>query len=206
RLMLVRIERLVHGMDAPDAMPLEHVEQLPLGQGDPFQEALEGGVLLGGASGNGADGALEVVADVDDVPLQLRDRLFGCVLLLALRPLADVLHFRMGPEQPVLEVGCLCLQCDDYVVGRAPSRFTALVGWCAGIGAGGRGARTGGALRLRRLVVRCIAHARCPAIFVAARRSSDMRLAAARHRPWLGGYHAVAAKNQVSRRPTSLAV
>ena len=63
------------------------------------------------------DGALEVVADGDDVAGELGDGVLGRLLLLALGPLADVVHLGVGPQQPVLEVGGLGPQRGDDVVG-----------------------------------------------------------------------------------------
>ena len=119
-LMLVGIERLVDGMDALDAVALEHVEQLALGHGHALEEALEGGVLLGGTGRHGVDCALEVVADVDDIPGEARDGVLGGLLLLALRPPADVLDLGVRTQQLVLEVGGLGAQLGNEIVGVGP--------------------------------------------------------------------------------------
>ena len=183
--MQVRIEGLVHGLDALDAVAFEHVEQLALGHGHAFEEALEGRILLGSARGYGVDGALEVVADVDDVPSEPRDRIFGGLFLLAFRPLADVLDFRVSPQQPVLEVGRLGLQGDDHVMRRPRRRLgRALLGCCARIAVGTRRAYSGGTFPLCGVIVRYIAHCRCPAIFLAAPTDKQDATETSR-RPWL---------------------
>ena len=61
----------LHGLLALDAVAFERIQQLALGERHAFQEALEGGVALGGVSRNRADGALEIVPDADDVAGQL---------------------------------------------------------------------------------------------------------------------------------------
>ena len=112
-------------------------------------------------------------------------------------------------QQPVLEVGGLGLQGDDHVVRRALRRLGAgLLGRGAGVAAGSRRTRAGGALPLcrdRRAVYRPWSLSRD---FLAA--PPDKRDAIGNQLPATAlvhaRYHAVAAKNQVSRRPTSLAV
>ena len=98
--------------------------------------------LLGGVGRNRIDGALEVVADADDVARQPRDGVLGRLLLLALGALADVLDLGVRPQQPVLEVGGFGAQRGDDVVGlsRQPARpapalrvAAPLAAGCAGV-------------------------------------------------------------------------
>ncbi len=83
---------------------------------DAVDEALEGGIEIGRASGDGGHGTLEVVADIDDVMGETGDGVFGGVLLFLLGALADVVDLGVGAQDLVLEVGDLAAQVGDDVV------------------------------------------------------------------------------------------
>src|SRR5262249_52949182 len=83
-------------------------------------KALEGGVLLGCTRGHRLDGALKIVSDAHHFACEPGDRVLGGLFPFALRALADVFHFGMGPQQLVLKVGALRAQSGNDRLGRLP--------------------------------------------------------------------------------------
>ena len=84
-LVLMRIECCALRRDAAHAVPLQHVQELALGERNAVEQAFEGRVFSGGAGWNGRDGALEVVGDVDDIAGEFLDGVAARCLLFPWR-------------------------------------------------------------------------------------------------------------------------
>ncbi len=105
--MAVRVEALALRVDARDAVALQHVQKLALGDLDPVEEALQRRVLGGGIGGNVLDRAAEVVADREHVAGEIGNGVTRRIGLLALGAAAKVLHVGERAQQAVAHIGIL---------------------------------------------------------------------------------------------------
>ncbi len=116
--MQIGVEGLIHGVHPLDAEALQRVEQLALYETHAIDKALERRILLGRGR-DCIDGTLKVVGHVDDFMCQAGDRVLADILLLALRPLAQVFQLGLGAQPLVLEIRTFCLQRHDDIQHRA---------------------------------------------------------------------------------------
>ena len=74
---------------------------------------LLGAFLLAHAIGHGGNGPLEVVADANDIVRELGDGVLGAVGLLALGPLAQIVHLGVRAQETVGQIGLLAFELPD---------------------------------------------------------------------------------------------
>ena len=123
----MRIKTLADRFALLDAVTLEGLEQLALGQLNTGDQRLDGGVVLALALGlrHSVERAAEIIGGADDIGREFGDRIGALVLQFALGAAAQVFHFRERAQEAVLEIGVLALERLDAreILGGAARHF-----------------------------------------------------------------------------------
>ncbi len=106
----MRIELLAERIETRNAVTLENLEKLALGDLHAFQKRLQRRVLLDRFILRGFDGTAEIVADSDRVARKFRTRVFLGIRFLALRAPPQILHLGHGAQKPVAKLSIFGLK------------------------------------------------------------------------------------------------
>ena len=104
-LMVMRVERLACRIDGLDAVTLKRAAEIALRQHDTFEQRLQGRIGIDRVFGHSRNGALEIVADRQNVLGELGDRVFRRFFFFLLKPAADVFGFGNRAHELIMLVG-----------------------------------------------------------------------------------------------------
>ena len=114
-LVHVRIEFLAQGIEAGDAVALQHLEQVALGDFHAFQQRFHRRMGVERLLLRGLDGPPQIVADGDSVAGEFGNGVFRGIRFLTLRAPPQILHLGNGPQEPVPKLRILGLEFRDLL-------------------------------------------------------------------------------------------
>ena len=109
-LVNVRIEFLAQGIEAGDAVALEHLEQVALGDFHAFQQGFHRRMGIQRLLLGGLDGPPQIVADGDSVAGEFGNGVFRGIRFLAFRAPPQILHLGDGPQELIPKLSIFGLE------------------------------------------------------------------------------------------------